>query len=155
MGQFFLGVVASLVAAAIFPSLSDGLFRVLLRVFSWLPVPRKVNLGGPWESTWYVDSTRFPNKVSCRNVVVKQLRNRFYARLKVDNVDFYAHGEIDSGRYVTGVWKDNTEGGYHGSFQFIIDPSTRDMDGLWIGYSTKGTVKQGRWEWHRLCSLSG
>jgi hypothetical protein len=149
MGEFILGVIASLLAAALFPALSDAMSQVIVRWLSWLPVRSKVKLSGDWESSWHVQSGRFPEKVTCSSLSVNQFGRRFYARFKVGSVDFYAHGEIDAGRYVTGLWKDKTEGGYHGAFQFVIDPNSRDMGGLWIGFSTSGVVKQGVWEWHR------
>lgn len=149
VGTFFLGVVSSIAATAIFPSLSDGMSVLVARLFSWVPTSTRANVRGKWTSTWHVQSGRFPPQVTCSDVKVKQLGRRFYARFKVGNVNFHAYGNIDSGRYVTGFWKDDTQGGYHGSFQLIIDPDSRDMTGLWIGYSMSGTIKHGAWEWHR------
>lgn len=149
MGQFLLGVLASLLAAAAFPAVANLTSQLLVRTLSWVPLRTKVDLSGAWTSTWHVQSDRFPEKVTCESLVVNQLGRRFYARFKVGNVDFYAHGEIDGGRYVTGLWKDKTEGGYHGAFQLVIDLSSRDMSGLWLGFSTSGMVKSGVWEWRR------
>lgn len=153
MMDFFVGVLASLLAALIFPSLMEFISQMMVRYLEWLPFRKKVDLKGKWESEWSVESDRFPKKVKCTNTNVNQLGNRFYTTFKVGDADFYAYGEIDSGRYLTGYWKDKSEGGYHGTFQLIIDPVSRNMNGLWIGYSTKGIVKHGEWEWHRIGSL--
>ena len=78
---------------------------------------------------------------------VRQFGNRVFIRFKNEALEFFARGRIDGGRYLTGTWQDETEGGYHGAFQLIIDPKTRDMSGRWIGYSTQGVVKEGLWLW--------
>jgi hypothetical protein len=64
-------------------------------------------------------------------------------------MNFMAKGVIDGGRYLTGTWSDRKQGGYHGAFQLIIDPKTRNMSGTWIGYSMSGVVKHGSWIWTR------
>ena len=150
MVAFFLGVVSSLLAAAIFPIISSVGSQIFVFVFSWVAFPTRANVSGAWESTWYVESDRFPKRVTCSRCVIRQLGSRFYSRFSVGSVDFFAVGKIEDDRYLTGTWRDKTEGGYHGSFQLIIDPNSRDMAGLWIGFSTSGVVKHGVWEWHRI-----
>lgn len=147
MTAFILGVIASLLAAALFPSLAEMGSAILVRMIGWLPLKRKTNLSGIWASTWYVDSPRFPTSVTDDSSEIRQLGNRVYMQHNADGIKFQANGKIDGGRYITGVWLDETDGGYHGAFQLIIDPKTRNMSGEWVGYSTEGFVKHGKWEW--------
>ena len=148
--EFFLGVCASLLAAALFPTISDVGSALLARLFGWLPLQGKTNLSSTtWRATFHVQSERLPPQVTDEEVIVRQFGNRVFVRFKTGPLEFFARGVIDSGRYVTGTWHDKTQGGYHGAFQLIIDPITRNMAGKWIGYSTHGAVKEGLWEWTR------
>jgi hypothetical protein len=147
MTEFILGVIASLLAATLFPVIAEMGSALLVRMIGWLPLKGKTNLSGTWSSTWHVDSPRFPPSVTDDNSEIHQLWNRVYMQHNADGIKFHANGKIDSGRYVTGVWFDETDGGYHGAFQLIIDPKTRNMSGEWVGYSTTGIVKHGKWVW--------
>jgi hypothetical protein len=148
--SFFLGVCSSLIAAALFPHITEIASSVLAKLFGWLPVQGKTDLSNcTWQTTFEVESDRFPKKVTDEEVKIRQFGNRVFIKFKTASLDFIARGVIDSGRYVTGTWQDKIQGGYHGAFQLIIDPVTRDMSGRWIGYSTQGVVKQGLWIWIR------
>jgi len=114
-----------------------------------MPLQGRLNLSGPWQATWHVQSSRFPESVSDSSVTVRQFFNRIYVKFQNEDLRFHAKGVIDSNRYVTGTWSDSIQGGYHGAFQLIIDPKSRNMKGLWIGYSTSGSVKHGEWVWER------
>jgi len=149
MSQFILGVVASLLAASLFPAIAEIASATLARMIGWLPLKGKTNLSGTWSSTWHVQSERFPPTVTDRCSKIRQLGNRVYIQHNAQGIKFRANGTIDSGRYVTGVWFDETDGGYHGAFQLVIDPQTRNMAGQWVGYSTTGVVKNGQWVWVR------
>jgi hypothetical protein len=148
--SFFLGVGSSIVAATLFPPLTDIASSLIAKLFGWLPVQGKTNLSNcTWKTKFEVDSARFPKEVIDDEVKVRQFGNRVFISFKTASLDFLARGIIDSGRYVTGTWQDKVQGGYHGAFQLIIDPVSRNMSGRWIGYSTQGTVKQGQWIWTR------
>ncbi len=147
MTAFLLGVIASLFAAALFPAFAELGSNILVRMVGWLPLKGKTNLSGKWTSIWHVDSPRFPPENPDEDAEIRQLGNRIYMQHNADGIMFRASGKIDSGRYVTGVWFDETDGGYHGAFQLVIDPKTRNMDGEWVGYSTEGFVKHGKWVW--------
>jgi hypothetical protein len=54
---------------------------------------------------------------------------------------------------VTGSWRETTSPAeyyrgaiYHGTFQMIIDPSGRNMHGMWLGFSRDFKVNSGQWE---------
>lgn len=148
--DFVLGVSASLVAAALFPVIADFLGALLAKLFGWLPVQGKTDLSNcTWRSVWHVESQRFSPQVIDEAVRIRQLGNRVFMKFKNGSLDFQARGVIDSGRFVTGTWRDKVEGGYHGAFQLIIDPVTRNMSGRWVGYSTQGFVKENLWVWTR------
>jgi hypothetical protein len=147
MDEFFLGVVTSLIAASLFPTIAEIGSTILVRAIGWFPLKGKINLSGTWSSTWHVNSTRFPASVTDDSSDIKQLGNRVYMQHRANGIRFRANGKIDGGRYITGVWYDETNGGYHGAFQLVIDPITRNMSGEWVGYSTEGIVKHGKWTW--------
>ena len=53
----------------------------------------------------------------------------------------------------TGSWREVTApegyyGGatYHGTMQFVIDPSGRRMRGMWIGFGRDFIINSGHWE---------
>jgi hypothetical protein len=144
-----VGIVGSLLATFLFPSLQDACATVITRLIGWLPFRKRGSLSGLWTAHWYVNSKRYPPVVTEDLVVVRHLGNRFYARFSTGTLACYLVGRIDAGRYITGTWYDEADGGYHGAFQFVIDPTTRDFEGKWIGFSTSGEVKHGRWKWVR------
>ena len=110
---------------------------------------RTINLKGNWSSTWYVESEKFSKENTDNNSVIRQIGKHVYLEHNTGQIKFNAKGKIEGGRYVTGVWYDQTESGYHGAFQLIIDPLSKNMDGQWLGYSSTGIVKNGRWVWER------
>jgi len=149
IASLIFGIVASLLATFLFPALYDAGVAAIVRLFGWLPIKRHGSLSGTWKATWFVESERYPPEVIDDNVAVRQLGNRIYAKFRASALDCYLVGTIDAGRYITGSWYDETQGGYHGAFQFIIDPATRNFGGKWIGFSTSGNIKHGRWELER------
>jgi hypothetical protein len=147
---FVFGVLSSLVAAACYPRLAGLGTSVLAKLFGWLPIKGRADLTNcTWTTTFEVESTRFPKEVTDDQVKIRQFGNRVFIKFHAANLEFFAEGVIDGGRYLTGNWRDRIEGGYHGAFQLIIDPVSRNMAGRWIGYSSGGVVKQGIWVWTR------
>ncbi|HEX3128134.1 MAG TPA: hypothetical protein VH394_12460 [Thermoanaerobaculia bacterium] len=147
--SFVVGVLGSLAAAFLFPSLQIGVTAALIRLLGWLPIRRQASFDGLWKATWHVDSPKYPSQVMDENVRVRQLGNRVYAKFRAEKLACHLMGTIED-RYITGTWYDEVKGGYHGAFQLIADISDRNhLSGLWIGYSTSGIVKSGAWEWER------
>jgi hypothetical protein len=149
MIYFLIGVAASLIASIIIYALKDLSISLLSRVMGWLPFKSEINLKGNWSSTWYVESEKFSKENTDNNSVIRQIGKHVYLEHNTGQIKFNAKGKIEGGRYVTGVWYDQTESGYHGAFQLIIDPLSKNMDGQWLGYSSTGIVKNGRWVWER------
>lgn len=147
--SLFVGIVGSLLATFLFPALQDACAATIARLIGWLPFRKRGSLSGLWTGKWHVESARYPPVVTDDQVTVRQFGNRFYARFSTGPLDCYLVGRIDAGRYITGTWYDEADGGYHGAFQFVIDPTTRDFRGRWIGFSTSGEIKTGLWEWTR------
>lgn len=143
-----LGVLASVVAAFVFPVINDLLVAVVARVFGWLPLGRKRSLSGQWKAAWTVESDRYEPRVVDHEVVVRQVGKRIYAKFRDGNMDCYLVGTIESG-IITGKWYNEQVNGYHGAFQFIIDPRGNRFSGKWIGFSTSRIVKHGDWEWEK------
>lgn len=147
--SFVVGLIASVAATFLFPALQNAVAAGIVRVLGWLPFRQRASFAGNWKATWYVESNRYPPQVIDDSVLIRQFGKRIYAKFKAGKLDCYLVGTIDDGRYITGTWYDETQGGYHGAFQFVIDPSTKDFSGRWIGFSTTGVVKGGSWEWER------
>lgn len=144
-----LGVLGSIIAAALFPGLQAAAIQGIIRVAGWLPLRQPALFSGTWHVVWEVESPRYEREQVDPSVQLRQLGRRVFATVRAKQAQFDITGIIDGGRYVTGTWRDRTEGGYHGAFQLVVDPSTRDMRGTWIGYSTGGSVKSGRFLWTR------
>lgn len=157
--SFIVGVIASICAAFFFPAIqelvTDSLVRALAWLpakLSWLPVRRKYDMSGAWRSEWTVESKRYSPSNVDESAQVRQFGKRFFARVKVGSpqkekeFECFAKGTVD-GSIITGTWYDAIAGGYHGTFQFVIDPATHEFNGKWIGYSASGTVKGGDWIW--------
>ncbi len=97
------------------------------------------------------ESENFPDKLIDREAFVRQIGYRWYAKFHAQGKGFDCHllGRIEQGRYITGTWYDDTDIGYHGAFQFMIDPSTGNFRGKWVGWSIKGFIKSGDMIWER------
>lgn len=149
VGTLVVGVIGSLVASFLYPPLWDRSVALLVRLVGWVPFRRRPRFAGLWKSTWEVDSSSYPSPVIDERVEIHQLGRRIYAKSRAGHFDFYLVGTVDGGRYITGTWFDETHGGYHGAFQFVVDPATGNFKGVWIGYSKTGVVKHGEWTWER------
>ncbi len=148
--SLLVGIIGSLLATFLFPALQNAVQSGIVRLFGWVPFRRKSSLTGPWRSEWHVESEKYPPIVVDESATVRQVGTRFYAKFRSKLLDCHLVGTIDSGRYVTGTWYDDLEGGYHGAFQFIVDPTSgKSLSGKWIGYSTTGRVKEGDWTWEQ------
>src|SRR5262245_44780665 len=115
-----IGMIGSLIAAALFPGIQTWSMSVLTRLIGWIPRRRGAFFGGRWEVEWHVESFRYAPIELDRSVRLHQLGNRLYAKFRAGGIDCYLIGTVDAGRYVTGTWYDATEGGYHGAFQLVI-----------------------------------
>jgi hypothetical protein len=150
-----LGIVATILGGLLFPGVQEAVYGFLIRSFSWLRLRRRADFAGAWRSGWHVQSEKYPSVVVDEAAHIRQIGNRIYAKSQTPTFVCHLFGKIDSGRYITGTWYDEMEGGYHGAFQFIVDPATGNFSGKWIGYSTSGVVKEGNWEWERVSSSTG
>lgn len=150
MAYFLLGVLASIIAAFIFQALNEYFISLISRLLGWLPFKSKLDLKGKWSSTWYVKSDKFPEANTDKNSIIRQIGKHVFLEHNTGQIKFNAKGKIEDGRYVTGVWFDQTVSGYHGAFQLIIDPLSKNMEGQWVGYSSSGVVKNGRWVWEKM-----
>ena len=149
MVEFFIGIAASLTATLLYPTFLENLIAFLVRFLGISFARKKMNLAGSYISTWEVTSKRYEESSTDKYAYIIQLGNRIYMHLDAEGISYIANGIIDEGRYVTGVWHDETVGGYHGAFQLVIDPVTKNMSGEWIGYSTEGIIKHGKWIWDK------
>jgi len=134
-----VGILGSIIASAIAPAIFDKIaVSMALRFFR-----TNASFHGDWTCKWTVKSSRYDAEMIDSAATIRQFMNwikiEFYAHSSI----YVAEGKIESGKYVTGVWRESTTSGYHGAFQMIIDPETKNLSGMWIGYSTSGIVKNG------------
>lgn len=66
---------------------------------------------------------------------------------------------IVDGSTLTGTWMERTSptgyykgAVYHGAIQLLVDPTGRSMNGRWVGFDKKSTVKSGEWELTRAAA---
>ena len=149
MLTFILGVLTSLVAMFLFPQLQDMLAAAIARYLGWIPFRRRLNLTGIWSTAWQVKSDAYPEEVKDENTRVYQFANRIYSSFEDEASDttYYIVGKVEDNRHVTGTWYDGWGGGYYGSFQLVLDPATRGLEGQWIGWGKSGNVKNGKLYW--------
>jgi len=140
-----LGVIGSLIAAALFPFLTDKIAMLLAAwpFFASLTFRADNDFSGNWHCKWFVQSNRYDSEMIDPAVKIRQISNRVFIIFYTNNSSYYANGKIDSGKFITGVWYERTSSGYHGAFQLIVDPETKNLSGQWIGFSTEGIVKNG------------
>ena len=146
---FVLGIAASLLATFLFPVIQDIVASIAVRYLYWIPFRKRQNLSGKWRCSWDVESAAYPPTVIDDSMVAKQLFNRVYASFEEANATYYLIGAIESDQYVSGTWYDGNRGGYHGTFQLIVNPANHNLEGQWIGFSRSGTVKNGALRWER------
>lgn len=57
-------------------------------------------------------------------------------------------GVIRKGNVFAGTWNSRRpEAIYHGTFQLAISAGGHHMEGKWLGYSSKNSIRQGDWGW--------
>ncbi len=149
VGTLALGIIGSLIASFLYPPAFDRFAALLVKVLGWFPTRHAPRFAGVWKSIWEVNSPSYSSPSIDEHVVIRQLGKRIYAKSRAGKSHYFLIGTVDEGRYITGTWFDETQGGYHGAFQFVVNPATGNFDGLWIGFSKTGIVKHGLWTWER------
>ena len=144
-----VGALGSLLATFMSGSAQDLSVAVLTKIFGWVPIRKSLNLTGVWRTTWKVESDAYPPEVTDDETKIRQFASRVYGTFEDVGSSYYVVGRIESDRVVTGTWHDGRRGGYHGTFQLVLDPATRGLEGQWIGFGKGGDVKNGEMIWVR------
>lgn len=110
----------------------------------------QVSLSGRWHQIWHVKSSNH-KKENAGIAELRQMGSSIVGTTESDNRQFMIEGEIERGDMLTGRWYDRERGTtYFGALQLRIFPIPNKMVGKWIGFSHKGKVKSGDWEWTRV-----
>lgn len=144
-----IGFVMSLVALVLGPTVEDRAQGYIVNIFGSTTPRRKLSLAGEWISRLHVHSNSYPPIVEDKTATIRQFGTRIIAKMRAHNFECYLIGKVEQGRTITGTWFDENGAGYYGAFQFLIDPSTGNFSGRWVGFSKEGIVKSGDWEWVR------
>lgn len=69
----------------------------------------------------------------------------------IDKSSYKVRGKLSEEGVITGTWSERTTDGrrYYGAFQLLVARTNTEMSGQWIGFSRKGKVLSGPWEWKR------
>lgn len=144
-----LGIFTSIILKAFNPAIEDGIHKWIVVILGKGKPNTKLSLKGNWVSRWYVQSNNYPPIIEDKNATIRQFGDSIVGATHIGNFKCIITGKIKQNHYITGEWRDDYGGGYFGTFQFIIDPSTGNFSGKWVGFSRNGTVKSGNWEWKR------
>jgi hypothetical protein len=87
-----VGILGSLIAAALFPGLQAAAVGAMVRAFGWLPFRQPALLQGTWSVVWGVDSPRYEREQPDPAVQVKQLGRRVYATVKAKQATLISSG---------------------------------------------------------------
>ncbi|MGI5505123.1 helix-turn-helix domain-containing protein [Lentzea sp. CA-135723] len=112
-------------------------------------------LTGIWLSRYrYRSESRNAEFVGEHYVVLRQKKDRLTARsIPQSTGSSMTLDLITDASVVTGTWRETTSptghyrgAVYHGTMQMVVDPSGRRMHGMWLGFSRKFSINNGRWE---------
>ncbi len=128
--------------------------------------PMDDGFSGVWHSQYIYPSTgRADNFVGDHYVVLRQHGNRLTGQNLPHSVGSRLRIEIAvDGPVATGTWREITSptdyykgATYHGTLQFVIDPSGRRMRGMWLGFGRDFTINSGEWvlTWQEPATTKG
>ena len=154
--SYFLAAIIGVVIGVIFsPMIENFITWILSKTFLKYFFRKKKTIDGIWTHDWYVDSARFDTINTSKNVRLKKIGRKVFAKYNVTDKSgevytYIMNGKIDSDNYITGDWYDINAGNtYYGTFQLHININVNSMSGFWIGKSQDQKVKSGKWEWLR------
>lgn len=114
--------------------------------------PSGLCLSGTWRVSWVVESETFPKK-NVSEVKLIQILDLVIGTYRVvdgaksaNPVDVQIRGVVKD-HILNGEWKARS---YQGVFQVKIDGSHNEMEGHWIGTSTRKEIKSGSYKLVRL-----
>lgn len=114
-----------------------------------------IDLAGIWHSRYIYSSTgRGADLVGEHYLVVRQYGDRLIGQSLPHSTGSRLRVELAMEPPVaTGNWRETTApdgyykgATYHGTMQFVIDPSGRTMRGMWLGFGRDFTINSGQWE---------
>ncbi len=116
---------------------------------------------GVWHSRYvYYSDGRQQEFEGEHYVVLNHQGNRLHGQSLPNSLNSLLTLEITvAGSVLTGTWMERTSptgyykgAVYHGAIQLLVDPSGRSMNGRWVGFDKKSTVKSGEWELTRAAA---
>lgn len=154
-----LGIIISSVISVI---MSEQILSFVGSLMMKVGIKPRINLNGIWVATFTIDKDG--DEMSYSEIIrIKSGLGRVYGYIEPDDRNYdellthmndkplRIRGELLDNRYLTGFW-------YHpiqtnrtqGTFQMILYPNTKEMRGLWMGYSVSGNiVEAGEWVWKK------
>jgi hypothetical protein len=149
-----LGAIFSLIVSLIFiPIYQDRVTDFFVNNFSeclGLRLRKSDSLSGEWRQNWQVDGYQMlthKNPKLTLNQLGKSIVGTFYFEDRVYKI----RARIENSTYISGTWFDEKSGQvYHGTFQARIEVNQREINGKWIGFSSKhNKINTGSWQWIR------
>jgi hypothetical protein len=121
---------------------------------------------GVWHSQYIYPSTgRSDHFVSEHYVVLRQHGKRVIGQSLPHSKGSQLRLEITIiGPVSTGTWREITSptgyykgATYHGTLQLMVDPSGRQMHGMWLGFGRDFTINSGEWTltWQKSATTKG
>ncbi len=163
--SIILTILGILISSIISVILSEQILSFVGSLMMKIGIKPRVNLNGIWRAIFTIrKDEREESEVSYNEIIrLKSSFGRVYGYIEPDErnyEDLKEHmndrplrlkAELLDNRYLTGFW-------YHpiqtnrtqGTFQMILYPDTKEMRGLWMGYSVSGNViEDGEWVWKK------
>ncbi|MEV7552292.1 hypothetical protein AB0N89_22010 [Amycolatopsis sp. NPDC089917] len=149
--ELLLKLSAGLSLAAASPALADDVKPAdsALELSS-----QREGMTGIWRSRYtYPSSGRGKDFVGEHFVVVRQQGNKLIAQSLPHSTGSSLRIElVVDGSVATGTWRETTSphgyykgATYHGTLQLLVDPSTRRMHGMWLGFGREFVINSGQW----------
>lgn len=148
--SFVLGSIGTQIIVVIFDSKIEMLVSKL--VFRW---DKSKTFRGIWLGTYKYESTRTTGiqiaqhfirikKIGKSNIMMDSRKIHLGSRIII-------RGKID-GNIITGTWKEETSKNriYYGAIQLAVSPAGKEINGIWVGFDSKGKIQSGDWDFEQL-----
>jgi hypothetical protein len=160
--SIIVAILSIVISSIISVLLSEQILSFAGSLMMKVGIKPKINLNGIWKATFTI-SKDDGEKSYTEIIRIKSGLGRVYGSIEPDERNYAElkdhmeakplriKGELLDNRYLTGFW-------YHpiqtnrtqGTFQMILYPDTKEMRGLWMGYSVSGNIIEGgEWVWKK------
>jgi hypothetical protein len=151
LGALIGGLASVILAVVLQPTLEAWRFRALARVQRGRTEADP--LDGIWRSHYVYETSEAEEPQVSEHFVVfreagRHVKGRSLPKPERSDVTLTLFRE---GRVIGGFWRERTSRDrlYHGTLQVLLNPTGDEMRGRWVGFTSKGGIRNGDWRFHR------